>query len=80
MSKLSIQYTDDNGRVFSIDAEGATFKAGRSDLNDGRLINIPDMKDSESWQHTREEAIVLSAANATDSINNKPKQGDEDFI
>ncbi len=50
MSKLSIQYTNDEGVIFSIDAEGSTFKASRSDLNGGILINIPDMKNDEKWK------------------------------
>jgi hypothetical protein len=86
MSKLAIQYTDDNGIVFSIDTEHDQFRAGRSDKNSGRLINIPDMTDEEAWQLDRAEQTVLSAvihtaaaigafdpeaANSTDSINNK---------
>ena len=86
MSKIAIQYTDDNGVVFSIEAENDKFKAGRSDLNGGRLINIPDMKENEAWQLNPKEQKVLSgvmhvgtaigafdpiAANRTDSINNR---------
>lgn len=86
MSKLSIQYTNEQGRVFSIEAEHDQFRSGRSDKNDGRLINIPDMKEEESWELNRNEQIVFSAvmhaaaaigafdphaANSTDSINNR---------
>tara|TARA_R110000737_G_C14624761_1_gene494625 strand:- start:45099 stop:45398 length:300 start_codon:yes stop_codon:yes gene_type:complete len=86
MSKLSIQYTNEQGVVFSIDAEYDQFKAGRSDKNDGKLINIPDMTAEEAWKLNPVEQTILSvvmhtassigafdprAANATDSINNK---------
>jgi hypothetical protein len=93
MSKLQIQYTDDNGRVFSIDTKHDQFKAGRSDLNDGRLINIPDMKDKEAWMLNPIEQTIMSttmelaanigafnphATNATDSINNKKYLNQDD--
>lgn len=59
MSKLAIQYTDDNGRVFSIEAEGALFLAGRSDLNEGVLVNIPEMTDQQAWDLSPEEGVVI---------------------
>ena len=61
MGKLEVQYTREDGVVFSLKIEGVEFKAGRSDLNNGRLIHIPDMTDEEAWKQSRVEKKVMNA-------------------
>ena len=92
MSKFELKYTDDNGIEFRIEAEGVTFKASRTDKNNGRLINIPDMTDEEAWEHTDIEGVILSAgvrignyigafdASGAGEYLDKQEKDDEDFV
>lgn len=59
MSKLEVKFTSKEGAVFNIEVEGNQFRAGRNGLNDNKLINIPDMTDSEAFILTDEERTVL---------------------
>ena len=89
MSKLEIQYTREDGIVFSLELEGTKCKAGRSCINEGRLIHIPDMTDEEAWNLSNDEntllaacmqlAAFLKAYNPHDTADN-PDKKDESFI
>lgn len=62
MSKLKVEYTDDNGEVFIIETKDDKFFSSHTAHNGGKSLSLADMTDEESYNINLEQATIIETS------------------